>query len=124
MYLDLFKTIANSAEQISERVYDADLKIEDNSSARAASVMREDYRNLGDKLAYSGLDNLDRKDYAKLLVGVYIIVNQLESKIQAEQKVIDMYKADLIPKLDQIINEKNDNTLYELAQKFFQNSET
>ena len=124
MYLDLFKTIANSAEQISERVYDADLKIADNSSARAASVMREDYRNLGDKLAYSGLDNLDRKDYAKLLVGVYIIVNQLESKIQAEQKVIDMYKADLIPKLDQIINEKNDNTLYELAQKFFQNSET
>lgn len=124
MYLDLFKTIANSAEQISERVYDADLNVEDDSGARAALVMREDYRNLGDKLAYSGLDNLDRKDYAKLLVGVYIIVNQLESKIQAEQKVINMYKADLIPKLDQIINEKNDNTLYELAQKFFQNSET
>lgn len=124
MYLKLFEQIAKSAEQLSERVYAFDKDKSDEENAKVAATMREDYHNLAEKLSAASFDSLDRKDYAKILVGIYIVINQLEAKIKQEQKVVTMYKADLVPKLDQIINEKDDSQIKILAQNLFKNSET
>ena len=61
---------------------------------------------------------LNKADYAHLLVGAIIVTNQLDARIKSEQKALQGYKIDIIPKLDQINNADASETV-ELAEKLF-----
>ena len=86
--------------------------------------MRADYQELYDKIRAEDFnpDTLTKKDYAKLLVGAIIIVQQVENKIKGEQKALNAYKIDLIPKLERIVNEADvdDEKRIELASELFE----
>ena len=83
---------------------------------QTAETMRNDFLNLYDKL---GTDEvLNKADYARLLVGAIIVTNQLDARIKNEQKILQGYKIDIIPKLDQI-NNADTTEITELAESLF-----
>jgi len=84
--------------------------------------MRDDYKQLYDTLRGVDFnpDNLEKKDYAKLLVGAIIVVKQIENKLEAEKKAISGYKIDIIPKLERMVNEvETEEERIALARELF-----
>ena len=81
--------------------------------------MRNDYQALTDRISTDGY-NLNKSDAAKLLVGVMILVNQLQDKINNLKKAIAGYQTDIIPKLQDIVdNAKDDNEAKSMADEKF-----
>ena len=78
--------------------------------------MRDDYMALHDKI--SAGEDLVKADFARLLVGAIIVTNQLDARIKNEQKALDGYKIDIIPKLDRINNTEADEVPSLAAELF------
>lgn len=117
-YVKLFQLIAQTIANTAEKVMDLHKNNNEEKEFETAQIMRDDYLNLHDKLSKTNI--LSKADYARLLVGAIIIVNQIESKIKAEQKALDGYKLDIIPKLDQINNEMDEEKVVQLATELFE----
>jgi len=117
-YRDLFTLIAQSVANTAEKVMDLHKSNNEEKEYETAQIMRDDYLNLHDKLQEEV--DLTKADYARLLVGTIIIVNQLEGKIKSEQQALQGYKIDVIPKLDQINNELDPDKAMQLAAELFE----
>jgi hypothetical protein len=115
-YLELFTLIAQQIANLAEQVMNDHQDKGETKEQETAQTMRDDYLNLHDKLTSN--QELNKADYARILVGAIIIVNQLTARIQNEQKALDGYKLDIIPKLDQINNAEYDD-VPALAEKLF-----
>ena len=116
-YVELFTLIAQTTANLAERVMEEHKKNNEEKGYQTAEIMRNDFLNLHDKL---GTDEvLNKADYARLLVGAIIVTNQLGARIKSEQKVLQGYKIDIIPKLDQINNADASKTT-ELAESLFE----
>lgn len=116
-YVELFTLIAQTTANIAEQVMEEHKKNNEEKGYQTAETMRNDFLNLHDKL---GTDEvLDKADYARLLVGAIIVTNQLDARIKSEQKALQGYKIDIIPKLDQINNADASETT-ELAESLFE----
>ena len=116
-YIELFTLIAQTAANLAEQVMKEHKKNNEEKGYQTAEIMRNDFLNLHDKL---GTDEvLNKADYARLLVGAIIVTNQLGARIKSEQKVLQGYKIDIIPKLDQINNADASKTT-ELAESLFE----
>ena len=115
-YLELFTLIAQQIANLAEQVMNDHQDKGETKEQETAQTMRDDYLNLHDKLTSN--QELDKADYARILVGAIIITNQLTTRIQNEQKALDGYKLDIIPKLDQI-NNTNYDEVPSLAAKLF-----
>ena len=115
-YLELFTLIAQQIANLAEQVMNDHQDKGESKEQETAQTMRDDYLNLHDKLTSN--QELNKADYARILVGAIIITNQLTTRIQNEQKALDGYKLDIIPKLDQI-NNTNSDEVPSLAAKLF-----
>lgn len=116
-YVDLFTLIAQTTANLAEQVMEEHKKNNEEKGYQTAETMRNDFLNLHEKL---GTDEvLDKADYARLLVGAIIVANQLDARIKSEQKALQGYKIDIIPKLDQINNADASETT-ELAESLFE----
>lgn len=116
-YIELFTLIAQTTANLAEQVMEEHKKNNEEKGYQTAETMRNDFLNLHDKL---GTDEvLDKADYARLLVGAIIVTNQLDARIKNEQKALQGYKIDIIPKLDQINNADASETT-ELAESLFE----
>lgn len=115
-YTELFALIAQTTSNLAEQVMEEHKKNNEEKGYQTAEAMRNDYLDLHDKLSTDKV--LNRADYARLLVGAIIVTNQLEARIKNEQKALQGYKIDIIPKLDQINNADAAETV-ELAEKLF-----
>ena len=116
-YVELFTLIAQTTANLAEQVMEEHKKNNEEKGYQTAETMRNDFLNLHDKL---GTDEvLDKADYARLLVGAIIVTNQLNARIKSEQKALQGYKIDIIPKLDQINNADASKTV-ELAESLFE----
>ena len=115
-YLELFTLIAQQIANLAEQVMNDHQDKGETKEQETAQTMRDDYLNLHDKLISN--QELNKVDYARILVGAIIIANQLTARIQNEQKALDGYKLDIIPKLDQINNTEYDD-VPALAAKLF-----
>lgn len=115
-YVELFTLIAQTTANIAEQVMEEHKKNNEEKGYQTAETMRNDFLDLHDKL---GTDEvLNKADYARLLVGTIIVTNQLDARIKSEQKALQGYKIDIIPKLDQINNADASETT-ELAESLF-----
>lgn len=122
-YLQLFIEITKSMTILSERVMDYNYNKKDKKGEETAQIMRNDYQALYDRISQTDFDTatLKRADYAKLLVGAFVITQNIEDQVKEKQKAIDGYKIDLIPKLDRIVNESNTiEETKQLAEELFQ----
>lgn len=82
--------------------------------------MCEDFENLYNKIN-SKPDSLTKADYAKLLVGSLVIVNNIKDRIKNEQEAIDSYNTTIIPKLQKIIdNAKTNEEVLTLSKEIFE----
>lgn len=116
-YVELFTLIAQTTANLAEQVMEQHKKNNEEKGYQTAETMRNDFLNLHDKLGTDAV--LDKADYARLLVGAIIITNQLDARIKNEQKALQSYKIDIIPKLDQINNADASETT-ELAESLFE----
>mgnify|MGYP006935970659 CR=1 FL=1 len=116
-YIELFTLIAQTTANLAEQVMEEHEKNGEEKGRQTAETMRNDFLNLHDKL---GTDEvLNKADYARLLVGAIIVTNQLNARIENEQKALQGYKIDIIPKLDQINNAETTD-ITELAESLFE----
>ena len=116
-YVELFTLIAQTTANIAEQVMEEHKKNNEEKGYQTAETMRNDFLDLHDKLGTNEV--LNKADYARLLVGTIIVTNQLNARIKNEQKALQEYKIDIIPKLDQINNADATKTT-ELAEHLFE----
>jgi len=120
-YVELFRELTRATAVAAEQVMDYDKAKNDDKGFETAKTMRDDFEALHEKLAAESFDgNLTKAEYAKLLVGCYVTVGNLQDRIQALQKAIAGYQSDLIPKLDAIITAENDEDAQAIAEERFQ----
>ena len=110
-YIHLFREIAHATEIMAEKVMEANHSKNDEKGEQTAKTMRDDYIKLYDKMRADNFssDSLTRVEYARLLVGTLIVVNNLQERIKNEQNAVNGYKTDVIPKLQRIIDETTDD---------------
>ena len=115
-YTELFTLISQSVSNLAEQVMNDHEDKGEEKQQETAQIMRDDYLNLHNKLTNG--EKLDKADFARLLVGAIIVTNQLDARIKNEQKALDGYKIDIIPKLDRINNTEADQVA-SLAEELF-----
>lgn len=117
-YIDLFRELARSTAVLAEQVMDYDKSKEDDKGFETAKVMRDDYEALYDRLE----DNyqMNKNDALKLLVSIMIQINQVQDKVNALRRAITGYQTDLIPKLQEIVdNAADDEAVAKIAEEKF-----
>jgi len=121
-YVKLFTQIAQSIEVIAEQAMEANRASNDKKGEDAAEKMREMYMELHDRMSKEDFDpkTLSKADYARILVGAAIAAQGIENRIKTEQKALEGYKIDTIPKLNRIMDEaKDDDSARTLAEELF-----
>ena len=121
-YVKLFTQIAQSIEVIAEQAMEANRASNDQNGEETAEKMREMYAELHDRMSAENFDpkTLSKADYARILVGAVIAVQGIENRIKTEQRAVEGYKIDTIPKLNRIMDEaKDDETARALAEELF-----
>lgn len=117
-YLELFKELTRATAVAAEQVMDYDKEKNDDKGFETAKTMRDDFEALNEKLTNEAFDGiLTKAEYAKLLVGCYVIVGNLQDRIEALKKAIAGYQSDLVPKLSKIIEAENDAEAQKLADE-------
>jgi hypothetical protein len=121
-YVLLFKDIAKATAMSAESVMDYNRKQSDEKGLETATIMRDDFKKLANTIESAG-DNYvpTQPDAARLLVGAYVIANQLNDKIKALQKAMSGYMDDVIPKLQKIVDNagKDEELAAKMANELF-----
>lgn len=120
-YINLFRELTHATEIAAEQVMEYDHEKGDEKAEQTAKMMRDDYSKLYDKISSADFNGEFTKDeYAKLLAGAYIVVNNLRDRMAGMKKAIVGYETDLMPKLQSIIEQaKTDEEAKEMADKNF-----
>lgn len=109
-YVTLFKDLAQATAASAESVMDYDRSQNDEKGLKTATIMRDDYQKLVDKISDAGDAYAPNKDeVAKLLVGAMIQVNQIQDKINNLKKAMVGFQTNTIPKLQKILDEAKDD---------------
>ena len=117
-YIDLFKELTRATAVSAEQVVDYDHEKEDEKGFETAKTMRDDYEALYDRLNEEY--NLTKSDAAKLLVGIMIQLNHIQDRIAALRKAVTGYQTDVIPKLQDIVdNAESDEDAAKIANEKF-----
>ena len=118
-YVTLFKDLAQATASSAETVMDYDREKNDQKGLETAQIMRDDFQDLANKIDTTEYI-ITKSDAAKLLVGAMIITNQLQDRINGLKKAMTGYQTDVIPKLQEIVDNANtDEEASELANKKF-----
>ena len=126
-YIKLFTEIVHTTEILAERVMELNHTQNDTKGEATAKTMRDDFSKLYDKMRDEKFDfnSLTKAEYAKLLVGTLIVVNNIEDRITGEKKALNGYKTGVIPKLQRIVDEcKTDEEAITLAMELFKIDES
>ena len=120
-YIELFKEIANATAISAEQVMDYDKQKDDAKGYEAAETLHKDFIELYDKIRDKNFDGqLAREDFARLLVGTLIVMNQLNDRITALKKAMTGYQTDVMPKLQDIVdNTKTNEEAMAMAEEKF-----
>ena len=118
-YITLFKDLAQATASTAETVMEYDRQKNDEKGLETATIMRDDYQNLADKIATTEDYVLDKADAAKMLVAAMIQVNQVQDRINNLKKAMTGYQTDVIPKLQEIVDAENDEAASKLANEKF-----
>lgn len=119
-YIELFKEIVSATEAAAEQVMEYDRAHEDVEGEKTATLMRDDYIALHDKISDENFDGVfSKNEYAKLLAGAYIVSNNLKDRVTSLQKVINGYENDIIPKLQLVMKEKTEEGMLRVSNEQF-----
>ena len=117
-YVTLFKELAQATAASAEQVMDYDREKGDEKGLETATIMRNDFQELANKINME--DYIPYKtDAARLLVGAMIQVNQLQDRINNLKKAMAGYQTDIIPKLQRIVDAEDEETAQKIANEEF-----
>ncbi len=121
MYIKLFEEIAKATSVSAEQVMDYNKQKDDTKGYEAAETLHKDFIELYDKIRNKDFNGeLTRADFARILVGVLVIMNQLNDKVNTLKKAMTSYQTDVIPKLQDIVdNTKTDEEAMTMAEEKF-----
>ena len=118
-YVTLFKELAQATAASAETVMDYDKEKGDEKGFETARIMRDDFQDLVSRIDVTEYI-MSKADAAKLLVGTMIMANQLNDRMEAYKKAMAGYQTDVIPKLQDIVdNAADDADAAEMANKKF-----
>lgn len=117
-YITLFKDLAQATAVLAEQVMEYDRGKGEEEALKTATIMRNDYQDLADKIKADEY-NMTKSDAAKFLVAAMIQANQLQDKINNLKKAMVGYQTDLIPKLQELVDAENDEAVIQLANEKF-----
>lgn len=117
-YVTLFKDLAQATAASAESVMDYDRSQNDEKGLKTATIMRDDFQDLVSRLDVTEYV-LTKNDAAKLLAGAYVQMGQLKDRIENFKKAIAGYQSDLIPKLLEVVESKNDEDAARIANEKF-----
>ena len=118
-YITLFKDLAQATASTAETVMEYDRQKNDEKGLETATIMRDDYQNLADRIATTEDYVLDKADAAKMLVAAMIQVNQVQDRINNLKKAMTGYQTDVIPKLQEVVDAEDDEAASKLANEKF-----
>ena len=117
-YVTLFKELAQAMAVSAEMVMEYDREKGDDKGLETATVMRNDFQDLADKVNEEY--QMNKNDAAKFLVGAMVQVNHLQDKINSIKIAIKGYQEDLIPKLKEVVdNAKDDEEASKMIEEKF-----
>jgi len=116
-YVELFKELTRATAVAAEQVMEYDNQQNDKDGFEKARMMRDDFENLHSKLSDNFDGTLTKAEYAKLLVGAYVITNNLKDKITVLKRSIKAYEEELIPRLNEIVDTENEEDVQKVADK-------
>ena len=117
-YITLFKDLAQATAVLAEQVMEYDRGKGEEDALKTATIMRDDYQDLADKIKADEY-NMTKSDAAKFLVAAMIQANQLQDKMNNLKKAMAGYQTDLIPKLQELVDAEDDETVIRLANEKF-----
>lgn len=124
-YLELFRELTRATAVAAEQVMDYNKEKNDDKGFETAKTMRDDFEALHEKLVAESFDgNLTKAEYAKLLVGCYVIIGNLQNRMEALKKAIAGYQGDLVPRLSKVIEAETDEAAQQIAEEQFTIKET
>ena len=107
-YINLFKTLAQATAATAEQVMDYDRSKDDQKGLETSTIMRNDYQDLADRVDVEGYVPT-KNDIAKFWVAATIQTQQLQDRIDNLKKAMVAYQTDLLPKLNEIIEQAKDD---------------
>lgn len=122
-YITLFKELAQSVAASAETVMDYDREKGDEKGLENATIMRDNFQELVDRIDVTEYV-ISKADVAKFLIASTIITNQIQTKINALKTALAGYQTDLIPKLQDILdNASSEEEVQKMAEEKFTISE-
>ena len=119
-YIKLFEEIAHATEVAAEQVMEYNKSKNDDKGFETAQTMRDDFSALYDKIRDENFDGvLTKAEYAKLLVGCYVVVGNIQDRVEALRKAVAGYQSDLVPKLSKVIEADSDEEAQASAEEQF-----
>lgn len=118
-YITLFKELAQATAAAAETVMDYDREKNDEEGLKTATIMRDDFQALVEKINSTENYVLNKNDAAKLLVGALVQTRQLQTKIDSLRKTLDGYNTDVVPKLEAVVDAENDEAAIKIAEEKF-----
>jgi hypothetical protein len=122
-YITLFKELAQSVAASAETVMDYDREKGDEKGLENATIMRDNFQELVNRIDVTEYV-ISKADVAKFLIASTIITNQIQTKINALKTALAGYQTDLIPKLQDILdNASSEEEVQKMAEEKFTISE-
>ena len=126
-YITLFKDLARTSATSAEIVMDYYIKEKGGEGVETATIMRNNFQTLYNKIDTAKDDyNMTKSDAAQLAIGAIIMIGQLQGQIEQLKKALAGYQTDVMPKLQAIVDEAlDDEAASKLAEEKFiiQNNE-
>ena len=122
-YIELFTLLANNLEITAEKAMKQNQKEGDLNAYKTSKEMRSRYARLHDLLRNEKVDyTLTSADYADLFIGAFLTIQQLKAQINQFQITLEGYENDIMPKLKQLADCKEN--VNELAEELFKISDS
>lgn len=120
-YTTLFRDLAQATAATAEQVMDYDSQKNDEKGFETAKIMRDEFQALAESIDNLHEDyQINKADIARLLVGAMIQTNQIQDRINNLKKAMTGYQTDVIPKLQEILdNAKDDEEASKMANEKF-----
>lgn len=124
-YFQLLMEALQSASVLAEQVMDYTKEKGELTGYKTSLQMRDDYNALYDKMRTEGFktQNLTKVDFAKLFLACYVVMENLKTKVQMFQTVIEGYES-ILPKLEQITKQDSNEAAHQMAEEILKISET
>ncbi len=117
-YITLFKELAQTTATTAETVMEFNRSNNDEEGLKTATMMRDDFQDLASKIDENY--QFTKNDVAKLTVASMIVTNQIKDKIDALKTALTGYQTDLIPKLQEILEQaEDDEAVMKMAEEKF-----